>query len=173
MDNWINGVPWQMCFYNDLEGQAGIWNRETPQTSWLEHRGIGRRRPWHSPNPPTHPGPILNSEQLYANSVDTPDHPLSSVLTTQAAGPWLESSFHKHSCLTWGARAEPSKLCIPGQGPSCLGLSILLCADVHSNLLIMQNAQNVLFQLALEGGTDRLPPKMCSHACAILLFRVD
>ena len=40
-------------------------------------------------NSPTHPGPIFNSEQIYANSVDTPDSPLSSDLTTQAAGPWL------------------------------------------------------------------------------------
>ena len=74
----------------------------------------------------------------------------------------------------WEASAEPSKLCVPGQGPSCLGLRVILtCPGVHSNLLILQNAQNVLFQLTLEAGTEVPPPKMCNQACVILLFRVD
>lgn len=91
----------------------------------------------------------------------------------QSFGP-MDLSTHKQGCLMWQARAEPSKLCVPGQGPSCLGLRvILMCPGVYSNLLIMQNAQNVLFELALEAGTDVPPPKMCNHACVILLFRVD
>lgn len=91
----------------------------------------------------------------------------------QSFGP-MDLSTHKQGCLMWQARAEPSKLCVPGQGPSCLGLRvILMCPGVYSNLLIMQNAQNVLFEPALEAGTDVPPPKMCNHACVILLFRVD
>lgn len=171
MDNWINGVPWQMCFYNDLEGQAesGIVR---PPNLLVEHRGIGRRRPWHSPNPPTHPGPILNSEQLYANSVDTPDHPLSSVPTTQAAGPWLESSFHKHSCLTWGARAEPSTM-YPRTGPLLPGskhTSVRWCPLHPTNHAKCPECS--LFQLALEELTG-YHPKCAAMAKASCCFWVD
>ena len=84
----------------------------------------------------------------------------SGLLDSSWAQPFgsRDSSFHKQSCLMRGTIAGLSKLCIPGQGPSCLGLRvILLCAGVHY-LLIMQNAQNVLFQLALEGDVQ---PCMC------------
>lgn len=86
----------------------------------------------------------------------------------------MASSPHKQGCHLREARAEPSKLCVPGQGPSCSGLKVKpLCPGVHSNLLIMQNARNVPFQPALEAGAAVPPPEMCSHACAVLLLRVD
>lgn len=69
---------------------------------------------------------------------------------------------------------KPPKLCIRGQDPSCLDLKVRpLCPDAHSNFLIMHNAWNVLFQIAWQAGADVLPPKMCDHACAVLLFQVD
>lgn len=72
---------------------------------------------------------------------------------------------HKEGCCLWKARVEPAKLCVPGEDPSCLYLKVRpLCPDVHFNFLIMHNTWNVLFQIALEAGTDVRRPCMCYPA---------
>lgn len=74
-----------MYLHNDLEGWTGIQNRQTPQSSSLGHGSIGKAGP--TLVKPSLPGPVHNSEGLYGGGVDTPDCPLSSFHTTQAAGP--------------------------------------------------------------------------------------
>lgn len=86
----------------------------------------------------------------------------------------VDSSLCKHDYLLWEVIAEPSKLCVPVQGLSYLGLKvIILCPGVYSNLLIMKDARNVLSQFSLGGRSRCATIQNVSHACAILLFWVD